>query len=104
LDQESSGRFHGKYWLIEAEVEAVFGDPIKAVKNYEKALKLAKDAGILQVEALINENFAYFWHSQGLIQSAIGFMEIAKSLYETWGARAKVHAVEAHLLEWGKAE
>lgn len=104
LNKDTQGRFHGTYLLVEAEASALFNGKLTAMEYYEKALSLAKEAGVPKVEALIYERYAAFLKNEGFQEAALRFLEIAIELYDKWGAHRKAEELTRRAASWRKAE
>ncbi|UJR85236.1 ATP-binding protein [Sandaracinus amylolyticus] len=79
--------------LIAAEIARVEGRELDAERGYEDAVRGARAAGILHVEAISCEVAARFHRRRGLDTIADAYLVQAHDLYELWGARAKAHAL-----------
>ena len=82
-----------KWQLVEAEKARVLGES-QAIELYDKAIKVAKENGYIQEEALANELAAKFYLNWGKEKFAAGYMEEAYYCYARWGAKAKVADLE----------
>ncbi|AKF11606.1 Signal transduction histidine kinase CheA [Sandaracinus amylolyticus] len=79
--------------LVAAEIARVEGRELDAERGYEDAVRGARAAGILHVEAIACEVAARFHRRRGLDTIADAYLVQAHDLYELWGARAKAHAL-----------
>lgn len=77
-----------KYYLVEAELNRVLGNDLKAVSLYGQAIELAKKHGFINEEALINEVAGRFYLQTGKSRMAEVHMQEAHALYEKWGSYA----------------
>lgn len=84
-----------KFYLVEAELARVLGKDESAVRYYDMALDLAEKNGYIQEEALAYESGARFFLSKGREKIARIYMQEAYNRYERWGAKARVHDIEA---------
>ncbi len=80
--------------LLQAERSRVLGQGDGAIKNYERAIKLAKEHGFVQEEALANELAARFFLREGNASIARYYLTEALYAYLKWGAQAKVNSIE----------
>ena len=94
--------FKHKYDLVAAETARVTGSIGPAMKNYEQAIKGAKDNEFIHEEALVNELYARFWQQRGNDRIAAMYMREARALYHRWGAGAKVSQLENRYPQWFK--
>ena len=78
-----------KWYLVEAERCRIKSARLQAMKNYDKAVLLAKQNGFIHEEALANELAAKFYLSTGNDRIARAYMKEACYLYTIWGAKAK---------------
>jgi predicted ATPase/serine phosphatase RsbU (regulator of sigma subunit) len=76
--------------LVEAEVASLSGEHDRAIDLYDQAIKLARESGFVQYEALGNELAAKFHLRKQRTQVARGYMQEAWYGYQQWGAKAKV--------------
>ena len=83
-----------KYYLVEAERYRVLGKPYCAMEYYDEAIKLAKENGYGQEEALANELAAKFYLTSNRGTSATAYLLNARYCYQAWGATAKVEALD----------
>ena len=79
-----------RHALIEAEMAALTGEHERAMDLYDHAIKLARENGFIQHEALANEHAANFHLRKNRTQIARGYMQEAWYGYQQWGAKAKV--------------
>lgn len=88
-----------KWYLVEAERYKNRGKYIKAMKNYDLAISLAKKSGYIQEEALANEMTAMYNLSLGNERIAFAYMREAHYLYSLWGAHAKIDQINENYPE-----
>jgi PAS domain S-box-containing protein len=81
--------------LVAAEIARLEGRELDAECLYERAVRLARDQGFVQNEALANELAARFYRDRGLETSALAYLRNARECYELWGADAKVQQLDA---------
>jgi predicted ATPase len=83
--------------LLEAELAALNGNWIVARTKYDVAIVLAGRRGFTHEQALAHERFAETCLRQGDIDDAMYHFNKAITLYEEWGAAAKVrHLRDMH--------
>ena len=80
--------------LVAAEVARLEGREQEAERHYEQAIRLSRDQGFVQNEALGNELAARFHLGRGLETVAHAYLRGARECYEIWGAKAKVRQLE----------
>ena len=61
---------------------------------YEEAIRLAREHGFVQNEAMANELAARFHAGQGLETIAQAYLRSARSCYQRWGAEGKVRQLD----------
>jgi hypothetical protein len=86
--------FENKRCLLEAEFEAICGNPIKSLSLFEESIKAAKTEGFIHEEGLAYKRLAQFHSSLGHSQTSIPFLVFAREAYERWGAYAMVHRMD----------
>ena len=86
--------YQHKYDLVYAERCRVLDKTADALRAYEKAIQGAKHHNYLQEEAIGNELMAEFYNSLGVQKAANLYLTDAHYAYLTWGANAKVKALE----------
>lgn len=95
VDHGGAPVYGGCQMLLEAEVAAVKGQVGKAVFLYEKALPLLDASGYKYYAAIGYECAGRFCMTQGLPTAGSSYLGRARTLYEGWGATAKLAALEA---------
>ena len=86
-----------RHALVAAEIAALAGEQDRAIDLYDQAIKLARDSGFIQHEALANELAARFHLRKQRSQVARAYMQEAWYGYRQWGAKAKAkQLVERH--------
>ena len=86
--------FFHKFYLVEAEKYRILNQKIKAIENYEKAIKLAIENDFIQEVALSNELMAKFYLSWGKEKIAQVYLSDAYYYYSCWGAKTKIEHLE----------
>jgi PAS domain S-box-containing protein len=87
--------YQHQYHLLLAEKSRVTDKHWEAVQFYEKAVKGAQENRFVHDEALANELFGQFWLEQSNDSIAEMYMRAARTLYQQWGAAAKVTHLES---------
>jgi predicted ATPase/signal transduction histidine kinase len=82
--------FSNKYYLVEAEIERINENTLKAVQYYNKSIALSQQQFNLFDKAICYELFARFWFQTGNTESASLYFVKAIKTFELWGATAKV--------------
>ena len=96
--------YQHQYDLVIAEECRTSDKHWKAVQLYEQAIRGSQENKFLQDEALANELFGRFWMKQGNETIAEIYMRKACSLYQQWGAEAKVNHLEDSYPKWFKTQ
>ena len=86
--------------LVGAELARLLGHEQEALERYTRATQAARDVGYVHDEALANERAGYFCQKLGLDRIAASYLSKSRALYERWGARPKVEAMEAQFGAW----
>jgi predicted ATPase/serine phosphatase RsbU (regulator of sigma subunit) len=79
-----------RHAMVAAEIAALAGEQDRAIDLYDQAIKLARESGFIQHEALASELAAKFHLRRQRTQVARGYMQEAWHAYRQWGANAKV--------------
>jgi predicted ATPase/signal transduction histidine kinase/DNA-binding NarL/FixJ family response regulator len=87
--------YQHKYELVEAEKARVLGKSAKAMELYDRAIKGAREQQFIHEEALAYERAAEFYLSIGREEIGQFYLKNAYQCYASWGATAKVKALEA---------
>jgi len=80
--------------LLGAETARLEGRELDAMGLYEDAIRLAREHGFVQNEAMANELAARFHAGQGLETIAQTYLRSARSCYMRWGAEGKVRQLD----------
>ena len=86
--------FQPKYWLGAAEMARIDGRPVAAMRFYDQAVDAACAGHFLQWEGLAQERAGNFWRECGQEGLAHDCWQRAYVCYDSWGAAAKVRAME----------
>jgi predicted ATPase/serine phosphatase RsbU (regulator of sigma subunit) len=81
--------------LIAAEIAGLEGDQNGALDLYDRAIRLARESGFLNHEALANERAAHFHLRRQRVQVARGYAQEASYAYQQWGVRHKLRELTA---------
>ena len=87
--------FADKERLVAAELARLDGADLEAMRLYEDAIRLARQNGFTQNEAIASEVCARFYADRGFERIASTYREDARAAYERWGAVGKVRQLEA---------
>ena len=85
--------------LIDAEWHRVTGNALLAMQCYDEAIAAARASGFLHHEALASELAARFYRTCGIASSFRHHLQRARSLYEKWGAGAKLKQLKREFPE-----
>jgi predicted ATPase/nitrogen-specific signal transduction histidine kinase len=80
--------------LVSAELARIEGRVLDAIRNYERAIQLAREHGFSQIESLALELTAHFYVTQGIETIGNVYLRYARNSYERWGASGKVAQLE----------
>ena len=80
--------------LVLAELARIEERYLDAERLYEDAIRLAREYGFIQNEALANELAARFYAARGLETIAHAYLRNARYCYLRWGANGKVGQLE----------
>ncbi|TKD08332.1 AAA family ATPase [Polyangium fumosum] len=87
--------FACRHALVLAEIARLEGRDHDASTLYDRAIRDARAAGFIQIEALACELAGRFSLRRGLAVLPAAFFREARTLYARWGARGKVRQLEA---------
>jgi PAS domain S-box-containing protein len=88
--------FAHKLALVEAEQARIKHENGLAMEKYSHAIRLARESGYTQDEALAYEREALFFSAQGREDLAGISLRKAVDCFKTWGALRKVQELERH--------
>jgi signal transduction histidine kinase/GAF domain-containing protein len=80
--------------LITAELARLNGEDLSAQRSYEDAIRLSREGGFVQIEALAYELAARFYQARGFETFARVYRGKALEGYARWGAEGKVRQLE----------
>ncbi|MDI1445447.1 AAA family ATPase [Polyangium sp. 6x1] len=87
--------FACRHALLTAEIAQLEGRDHDASTLYDRAIREARAAGFIQIEALACELAGRFSLRRGLAVVPAAFLREARTCYARWGARGKVKQLEA---------
>ena len=82
--------FAARHALLAAEIARIEGRELEAEQLYEESIRLARDAGFVQIEAIAAECAAHFYEAHGIRTAVVAYLTTARDCYLRWGAEAKV--------------
>src|SRR5207249_1411251 len=91
-----------KATLVSAEIAWLDGNALEAERLYDKAIRTARENGLVQDEAIANERAARLYQERGLGFIANSYLWEAHACYARLGADGKVRDMEhqyPHLME-----
>ncbi|MCB9098518.1 MAG: AAA family ATPase [Anaerolineales bacterium] len=88
--ENAPANFQQKYLLVAAETARINHDHRQAAAYFDRAIRLSRDNGFGQDEALACELCAKFWLMRKNERKAYPFLVDALYAYQRWGAAAKV--------------
>lgn len=80
--------------LLAAELARIDDRPLEAERLYEEAIGLAREEGLVQVEAIAAERAALFYSERRLPTIARAYLTQARSAYARWCADGKVRQLD----------
>lgn len=92
--QHCPENFESRARLVAAEAARLDGRPLDAEQLYERAIRSARDNGLVQNEALASELAGGFYAGRGLERIALAYLRDARHCYLRWGADAKVRQLD----------
>ena len=87
--------FQDRAALVGAEIARLEGRQVDAAFLYEQAIRLARDNGFVQIEAIAYERASEFYRARGFNQFADLYLRNARYCYLRWGAAGKVRQLDA---------
>lgn len=93
--EHSPENFYSRYALLCAEKARINGSDFEAMYLYEKAVQSAHENGLLHNEAISYELASEFYRERQFALFADLYIARARSLYQRWGANAKVKQLDA---------
>ena len=94
LADNCAENFRHLQFLMEAELEKIYGCPESTLELYDVAIDAARESGFLRDEATACERAARFLIGLGRRRSAEGYLRAAHRIYDRWGAHRKVELLE----------
>ena len=88
-----------KIYLIDAEKAVLKNDKDVAKSKFRMSLHHANQQGFIHEEALAYERYAIAMLEWDEMTQALEYFERARSLYDKWGSRVKVHRLERYVRE-----
>ncbi|APR81086.1 Signal transduction histidine kinase CheA [Minicystis rosea] len=86
--------FGNKHALCVAELARIEDRPLDAMRAYDDAVRLSRENGYVQNEAIANEAAGRFYLARGFEKIAATYLREAKCGYAQWGADGKVAQLE----------
>jgi PAS domain S-box-containing protein len=86
--------FANRAALVGAEMARLEGRALDAMRLYEEAIRLAREHGFMQNEALAHECAARFCTARGFHTIADAYLRNARHCYLSWGADGKVRQLD----------
>jgi PAS domain S-box-containing protein len=86
--------FGNRAALIAAEIARIEGRELDAERLYEKAIRLSREQGFVQNEAIAHEVAARFYLARELETIAHAYLRNARLCYLRWGADGKVRQLD----------
>jgi PAS domain S-box-containing protein len=86
--------FADRLALLAAEIARIEGRELEAEQLYEQSIRLAREAGFVQIEAIAAECAARFYEARSIGTVVLSYLAIARDCYLRWGADAKVRQLD----------
>jgi PAS domain S-box-containing protein len=86
--------FADRLTLLAAEIARIEGRELEAERLYEESIRLARESGFVQIEAIAGECAARFYEARGIKTVVLSYLAIARDCYLRWGADAKVRQLD----------
>jgi PAS domain S-box-containing protein len=86
--------FADRLTLLAAEIARIEGRELEAEQLYEESIRLARESGFVQIEAIAGECAARFYEARGIKTVVLSYLTIARDCYLRWGADAKVRRLD----------
>jgi predicted ATPase/two-component sensor histidine kinase len=96
--------FTARMALVDGAIAALRGEDLSAMRQFEAALRAAREHELVQVEALTGEWAGRFFRTRDLPALAAGYVRGAREAYLRWGATAKVQQLEQFHRELTRGE
>jgi PAS domain S-box-containing protein len=96
--------FAARKALLAAEMARIEGRELEAEQFYEEAIRLAREAGYVQIEAIAAECAARFYEARGIQTVVLPYLTNARDCYLRWGADAKVRQLDTDYPDLRKNE
>jgi predicted ATPase/signal transduction histidine kinase/CheY-like chemotaxis protein len=93
--EQCPANFRSMSLLLEAERARNRGSLREAMTAYEQAIDEAREQDHVDREALARRLYGEFWLEQGALSTARAHLAAAFSLYDEWGARGVLRALQA---------
>jgi PAS domain S-box-containing protein len=86
--------FAARQALLGAEIARIEGRELDAEQLYEEAIRLARETGFVQIEAVAGECAARFYEARGIRTVVLSYLANARDCYLRWGADTKVRQLD----------
>ncbi|WP_246257257.1 trifunctional serine/threonine-protein kinase/ATP-binding protein/sensor histidine kinase [Pararobbsia alpina] len=96
--------FANRVALVGAEMARLEGRDLDAIRLYEEAIRLSREGGFIQNEALAHERAAGFCTTRGFPTMADAYLRNARHCYLSWGADGKVRQLDQLYPHLGEEE
>jgi predicted ATPase/signal transduction histidine kinase len=90
----SPANFAARRALLAAEIARIERRELEAESFYEESIRLAREAGFVQIEAIAAERAARFYEARGIQTVVLAYLTRARDCYLRWGAEAKVRQLD----------
>jgi PAS domain S-box-containing protein len=86
--------FAARQVLLAAEIARAEGRELDAERLYEDSIRLAREVGFVQIEAIASERAARFYAARAIQTVVLSYVANARDCYLRWGADAKVRQLD----------
>jgi PAS domain S-box-containing protein len=89
-----AANFSARQAVLSAEIARIEGRELEAGRLYEQAIRLARETGFVQIEAIAGELAARFYKARGIDTPVLSYLANARDCYLRWGAESKVRQLD----------
>ena len=101
---DAPANFADRLTLLAAEIARIEGRDMEAAKLFDESIRLAREIGFAQIEAIASEYAARFYAARGIQTVTLSYLTNARDCYLRWGADAKVRQLDTSYPDLRKNE
>ncbi|HUN96926.1 MAG TPA: AAA family ATPase [Bradyrhizobium sp.] len=90
----AAANFSARQAVLSAEIARIEGRGLEAEQLYEHSIRLARESGFVQIEAIAAELAARFYDARGIDTPVLSYLANARDCYQRWGAESKVRQLD----------